>query len=41
MGHMLTRWDQLMVEEKEGNYIIGLLACDTHNWVTGMRAVNG
>jgi len=28
-----------MVEEKEG--IIGLLACDTHNWVTGMRAVNG
>ena len=30
-----------MVEEKEGNYIIGLLACDTHNWVTGMRAVNG
>ena len=41
MGHMLTRQNQLMVEEKEGKYIIGLLDCDTHNWVTGMRAVNG
>jgi len=30
-----------MVEEKEGNCIIGLLACGTHNWVTGMRAVIG
>ena len=30
-----------MVEEKEGKYIIGLLDYDTHNWVTGMRAVNG
>ena len=25
-----------MVEEKEGNYIIGLLACDTHN-ITGWQ----
>ena len=23
-----------MVEEKEGKYIIVLLDCDTHNWVT-------
>ena len=29
-----------MVEEKEGNYIIGLLACDTHNitgWHVGVQ----
>jgi len=30
-----------MVEEKEGKYIIVLLDCDTNNWVTSMRAVNG
>ena len=29
---------QLMVEEKVGDC---LLACDTYNWVIGMRAVNG
>ena len=32
---------QLMVEEKVDDYVIGLLACDTYNWVIGMRAVNG
>ena len=30
-----------MVEEKVDDYVIGLLACDTYNWVIGMRAVNG
>jgi hypothetical protein len=32
---------QLMVEEKVDDYVIGLLACDTYNWVIGMHAVNG